>query len=142
MNGVPLTVVEEEIDIGVTIHKSLKPSQHCADVARKANIVLGEISRSFYYRDRNIFIQLYKQHVSSHLEFCSTAWSPWFTADKEVLENVQKRAVRMVSGLTGQNYEEKLRELNLPTLECRRYQYDMIQAFKILNRIDRVQPST
>ena len=142
MNGVPLTVVEQEKDIGVTIHKSLKPSHHCADVARKANIVLGQISRSFHYRDRKIFIQLYKQHVRSHLEFSSTAWSPWSAADKEVLENVQKRAVRMVSGLTGQTYEEKLRELNLPSLESRRYQYDMIQTFKILNRIDKVEPST
>ena len=56
MNGVPLTVVEQEKDIGVTIHKSLKPSPHCADIARKANIDLGQISRSFHYIERNRFI--------------------------------------------------------------------------------------
>ena len=38
----------------------------------------------------------------------------------------------MVSGLTGQTYEEKLRELNVPSLESRRYQYDMIQTFNPL----------
>jgi len=142
MNGIPLTEVDEEKDIGVIIHKSLKPSRHCAEVARKANIVLGQISRSFHYRDRKVFIQLYKQHVRSLLEFSAPSWSPWTAADKEVLEKIQKKAVRMVSGLTGQTYEERLIELNLPTLEMRRYQSDMIQTFKIIRSIDAVDASS
>ncbi len=51
-----------------------------------------------------------------HLEFSSPAWSPWKEADKAVLEKIQRRAVGMVSGLKGQSYEEKLLELNLPSL--------------------------
>ena len=49
----------------------------------------------------------------SYLEFSSPAWFPWSIADKEILEKVQKRPVSKVSGL--QSYEEKLKELNLPT---------------------------
>ena len=115
MNNIPLTVVEEEKDIGVLIHNSLKPSKQCSEAARKANAVLGQISRSFHYRDRNIFIKLDK----SLLEFSVPAWSPWTEADKLILENVQNRAARMVSGLTGTT-EENLKIINLQSLEDRR----------------------
>lgn len=141
MNNIPLTVVEEEKDIGVIVHNSLKPSRQCSEAARKANAVLGQISRSFHYRDRNVFLKLYKSHVRSHLEFSVTAWSPWSEADKTILENVQKRAVRMISGLSG-SYEENLKTLNLQSLEDRRIRYDLIQTYKIINEIDAVKPST
>ena len=49
------------------------------------------------------------------------AWSPWTAAGREVLEQVQKRAIRMVSGLRGRDYKERLAELNLTTLEERRH---------------------
>ncbi len=76
------------------------------------------------------------------MEFASPAWSPWSEADKGVLEKIQRRAVGMVSGLKGQSYEEKLLELNLPSLEERRLQADMVQTFKIVKGIDRVDHRT
>jgi len=48
----------------------------------------------------------------------------------------------MVSGLKGKTYEDKLVELGLPTLEERRHQTDMLQTFKIVRGIDRVDSST
>ncbi len=45
----------------------------------------------------------------------------------------------MVSGLGGTNYEEKLKELGLTTLEERRHQADMLQAYKIITGKDNVQ---
>ncbi len=63
--------------------------------------------------------------------------------DKAVLEKIQRRAVSMISGLKGESYEEKLLELDLPTLEERRHHADMVQTFKILVKgIDRVEHST
>ena len=76
------------------------------------------------------------------MEFAVPAWSPWTAADKEVLEKVQERAVRMVSGLRGKTYAEKLEELDLPSLELRRVHYDLVQAYKIIRRKDNVDPST
>ena len=119
---------EEERDVGVTIHRSLKPSKQCAQAAAKANQVLGQISRAFHYRDR-------------HLEFAVPTWYPWSTADIELLEKVQVRAIRMVSGLQG-TYEDKLRELNLQTLEERWRRADMIQTHKIIHGIDKVDRHT
>jgi hypothetical protein len=79
------------------------------------------------------------QYVRPHLEFASPAWSPWSESDKAVLEKIQRRAITMVSGLKGTEYEERLKELGLTTLEERRHQADMLQTFKIVRGIDKVK---
>jgi hypothetical protein len=56
----------------------------------------------------------------------------------EVLEKVRRRAVSMVSGLSGTAYEEKLEELEMLTLKERRHQADMVQVYKILHGHDNV----
>ena len=142
MNGEQLEVVEAEKDVGVLVTSDLKPSQQSSSAAGKANGVLGQISRAVNYRDRKTFIKLYKVYVRPHLEYCVQAWSPYQRADMEKLEKVQKRAVNMVAGLRSRNYEEKLKEVGLTSLEDRRSRGDMIQTFRIINGIDNVEPAT
>ena len=50
-----------------------------------------------------------------HLEYCQAAWSPWTEGDKKVLEQVQQRAIRMITNLNGRCYENRLREVRLTT---------------------------
>jgi hypothetical protein len=138
MNGEKLQETSEERDIGVRVNSNLKPAAQCSKAAQTANLVLGQISRSFHYRDRHTFVGLYTQYVLPHLEFAVQAWSPWLTKDMEVLEKVQRRAVSMVSGLSGTSYEEKLEELGMLTLKERRHQADMVQVYKILHGHDNV----
>jgi len=142
MNGVQLTEVLKEKDIGVQINHDLKPSPQCQEAARRASSILTQISKSFMYKDRKTFLQLYKQFVRCHLEFAIPAWSPWLQKDIDVLERVQKRAVNMIMGLKGQSYDEKLRELEMRTLLDRRRRTDMIQTFKIIKGIDKVNKDT
>jgi hypothetical protein len=142
MNGQELQETEEEVDIGVMVTKDLKPSGQCRRAARTAQTVLGQLARAFSYRDRHIFMKLYVQYVRPHLEFSVQAWSPWTEADKECLEKVQRRAVRMVSGLAARDYEERLRELGHTTLEERRHQLDMQQVHRILVGKDKVKSET
>jgi hypothetical protein len=142
MDGQVLEETSEERDIGVTMARNLKPSTQCANAARTAQTVLSQVTRAFHYRDRNIFVRLYVQYVRPHLEFASPAWSPWSESDKAVLEKIQRRAVAMVSGLKGTVYEERLKELGLTTLEERRHQADMLQTFKIVRGIDKVNSET
>ena len=141
MGGRILDEVDSEKDVGVTIHRSLKPSLQCAKAANKANLVLGQLARAVTYRDRT-FIRLYQMYVRPHLEYAVQSWCPWNVADKEMLEKVQRRAVSMVSNLKGKTYEGKLAELGMVTLETRRKRGDMIQTFKIMSGIDHVQPET
>ena len=139
INGHKLLAVEEEKDLGVYITSSCTPSRQVSAAATKANQVLGQLLKSFSYRDHYTFIRLYSQYVRPHLEYCVQAWSPWLQQDITILENVQRRAVNAVSGLNG-TYEEKLSALNLPSLEKRRVRGDMLQTFKMVMGIDDVNP--
>jgi hypothetical protein len=67
------------------------------------------------------------------------AWPPWSDGDKECLEKVQKRAVRMVSRLAPGSYMDRLKELGLLTLDERRHRLDMIQAYKFLREVDKIK---
>ena len=61
-----------------------------------------------------------------------------YKKDSITLENVQRGATRLVISLSGRTYEDRLKTLGLPTLEYRRLRADVIQVYKILNQIDRV----
>ena len=137
-----LQVVESEKDIGVKIHSSMKPSLQCNEAAQRANFILQQITKCFHYRDKEVFLNLYKRYVRPHLEFSTVTWSPWTQADIETIEKIQKKAVNMISGLHGINYDEKLKELKLTSLETRRKRFDMIQVYKILHKVDNVEEST
>ena len=126
-----LEASEEEKDVGVLISKTLKPSLQCARAAKKANQVLGMMSRAVTYRDKYTFTRLYKVYVRPHLQYCSSAWSPYTEADKELLEKVQFRAVRMITNLSG-TYAQKLKQLGLTTLEENRQRGDMTEMFKMM----------
>ncbi len=107
MRGFKLGTTEEERDIGVIITKNLKPSAQCSKAAGRAMTVLGQIRRNFHYRDRHIFLRLYKQYVRPHLEFATPSWTPWLAGDKDVLEKVQEKAVKG-SGPEGQGLRGKM----------------------------------
>ena len=49
------------------------------------------------------------------------------------------KAVTMISGLQSKEYEDKLKELNLQSLEERRIRYDMMQVFKFMHNYDDVE---
>ena len=54
------------------------------------------------------------------------------------IEGIQKRATKMVIELRSMEYEDRLKELRLSTLESRRKSGDLIQTYKIINKIEEV----
>ena len=54
------------------------------------------------------------------------------------IEQVQRRATRLVQEIRSLPYEDRLRYLGLPTLVYRRERADMIQIFKIMGSHDQV----
>ncbi|KAK4307066.1 hypothetical protein Pmani_021145 [Petrolisthes manimaculis] len=107
-------------------------SKHIQTQVNKANSVLGAIKHTFKAMDPTAFLSLYKSLVRPNLEYASVIWSPKLKRDKDALEYVQRRATRLVTGLSGKSYEERLQTLELPTLEFRGQRADMIQMFKLV----------
>ena len=77
MNGVELSVTEEERDLGIWTESSLKPGLQCSKAASSANRILGLILKSFHYRTKQTLFPLYKTLIRPKLEFGAAAWSPW-----------------------------------------------------------------
>ncbi len=129
-----LRKVSEEKDIGVTVDDKLSFSNHMATKIKKANSIMGVIRRTYAYLDDDTtFLLLYKALVRPHLEYANQVWSPHLKKDIVAIENVQRRATKMLPGMRDLTYEQQLRNLKLPTLHYRRLRGDMIEMYKILN---------
>ena len=139
MDGRELEVTDVEKDLGVLVSDNLKPSAQCAKAAKKANAVLGQILRAFHYRTKLVLGKLFKAFVRPILEYAVAVWSPWTDADCQILEKVQRRAVRAMCDVRGYTYEEKLRDAGLVLLEERRIRGDLIEVFKVMRGINKVR---
>ena len=131
MEGKQLERSEEEKDLGVVIDTNLNFDKHISSKINKANSIAGLIRRSFEYLDAPMFKMLFTALVRPHLEYAQSVWSPYLKKHIEAIEKVQRRAFKKVPDLTNMTYEDRLRELKLPTLCYRRYRGDMIEIFKI-----------
>ena len=121
-----------EKDIGVYIDGNLKFDIHINNAVNKANRILAITRRTFECLDDDIFCMIFKGLVRPHLEYAAPIWTPHLNKYKEQIENVQRRATKLVPGLNQLSYPERLRKLKLPTLAYRRARGDMIQMYKIL----------
>jgi hypothetical protein len=118
-----------ERDLGVHVDPALKFSQHIEKKVSKANSILGMIRRS--YMDGSMMIQLFKGLIRPFLEYGNIIWSPALKKDATLIENVQRRATKMIPELRDMEYEDRLRALNLHSLTYRRLRGDLIETYKL-----------
>ena len=141
MDGCQLKTTDRETDLGVTITSNLKPSQQCSEVVKKANKLVGFIGRSIEYKSKATIVTLYNSLVRPIMEYCVQAWCPYYQKDIAKLERVQRRVTKMIPSLRNKPYEERLKELDLFSLQHRRIRGDLIQVFKIIRGIDNMDYS-
>ena len=131
MEGKQLERSEEEKDLGVVIDTNLNFDKHISSKINKANSIAGLIRRSFVYLDAPMFKMLFTALVRPISNTLNQSGAHTWKKHIEAIEKVQRRASKRVPELANMTYEDRLRELKLPTLCYRRYRGDMIEIFKI-----------
>ena len=129
--GTNLNTVDVEKDLGIYIDNKLSFDHHINIKVKKANSLVGVLRRSFTFLDKYMFKQIFTTIVRPHLEYGAPIWSPHLRRQIILLENVQRRATKMLPGYNELSYKDRLKDLALPTLEYRRYRGDMIETYKM-----------
>jgi len=75
---------------------------------------------------------LYKGYIPPQLEHAIQARSPYLQKDIESIERVQRKATKLVKGLSSLSYENCLQGLHLTTLEKRRLRGYLTEIYTLL----------
>ena len=126
---------EQTRDLGINISSNMSWNPHIMQLVKKANMKSGWCLSVFHDRSPPVMKTLYKSTVRSHLEYSCPLWSGLSISDAMALEAVQRKFTsRIYFNSTHQpNYWERLKILNLMSLQRRRERYIILHMWKLLN---------
>ena len=130
----------KEKDLGIWFKDNLKFDEHINYIVNRANRLVGLIKRTFKSLDKDSFLILYKSLIRSILDYGGSVYYPYTKKNIQLIENVQRRATRILPELKGLSYGERLESLILPTMHYRRKRYDLIQLFKKVHGYEDIKP--
>ena len=128
----------EEKDLGVVIQDNLSPEKHINRIFGDTYRMLRNIRVAFHFLDKDMMKKIITTMIRPKLEYAETVWSPHMKKHVKKLERIQRTATKMVPELEDLTYEERLKEMGLPTLEERRERGDLITIYKLTNNLEEI----
>ena len=102
------------------------------DDARKfASWVLSVFSN----RSAKVMVPLFKTMVRSRAEYNCPVWNPSKIEDIKTVESIQRSFTSKIEEVKDLSYWERIKTLNIMSLQRRRERYIIIHVFKILNHL-------
>ena len=142
MHTVQLPNVNECRDLGVFVDSHCNFKHHISHICCKAYTSINIIFRCFDTAHVPALIIAYKSFVRPILEYCSTVWNPYipnrhYLGLTDQIERVQRYFTRRVYYRCkldcSHDYLQRLKFLNLESLELRRIYNDLIMVYKIVH---------
>lgn len=130
-----LPVVTSCTDLGVSYDNRLSFSPHISKIVVKASQRAKLILKCFRSRDSQLLMRAFCTFVRPLLEFSSVIWSPYTIADLNRIESVQRSFTRAIKNLRFSTYRERLINLRVDSLQCRRIKADILFCYKLLHNL-------
>mgnify|MGYP002144886812 CR=1 FL=1 len=131
LNGTNLTMPEYVKDLGVYLTPKLDFTYHCNHIANVAFKRCYLLLSAFVTRDYDFLLRMYITFVRPLLEYSAQVWSPHLLSNIDKIESVQRHFTKSFPGLKDLPYPERLRVLNMQSLEVRRLRADCVLLQKI-----------
>ena len=120
-------------DLGITMQEDLSFKFHISDIVKKARDKLSWALGVFKSRSELVICTLYKSLIRPIVEYCCVVWNSSKLSDISSVEAIQRTATSKIASLSHLNYWDRLKELNLMSLQRRRERYIIIYMHKILH---------
>ena len=108
---------------------------HVANVYKRCSNLTGWILRTFNTRETISMMTLFKSLVLSQLDYVSQLWSPHLYKLIYLIEKVQRSFTKHITGIKNKPYDERLKLLNLYSVQRRRDRYKIIYLWKIIEEL-------
>lgn len=138
--GQKISSSKSHIDLGVRIDTDLKFHSHIRETANKAGGIAQNLLKSTVCRSPEFMTFLWKTYIRPVLEYGSCIWNTGFAGDLRLMEGIQRRWTKQITGLSDMSYDGRLQALKLYSLKGRLHRADLIQCWKILNGHSCIQP--
>jgi hypothetical protein len=136
LGGQTLKEVQAHKHLGVTITHDLSWNDHINNIAITANKLLDILNAYKYKLDRKSLERIYLTYIRPKLEYASIVWDNIPIYFEDLLENVQIRAAKIISGATSRTSHALIyKEIGWETLKERRKQQRLITLYKIINNL-------
>ena len=132
LDGTQLKVVSSHKDLGVLVDTDQKFPCHVRDVAHKAGGLALNLLRSTVCRSPDFMVTLFTSHVRPIIDYCSSVWNTGYIQDIRIIENIQRRWTKHVTGLGDMEYGQRPKSLGLFSIKGRLLRADLIYYWKIL----------
>ena len=133
INNHTLEETYELSDLGLITSSKLSWNAHVDKITSKANKIIGLVKRTCKgMKDISTLRTLFCALVRSQLEYCTVVWSPQTARNIKKLERIQRRAIYFIL-MTDDDYDTRIKQLNLLSLEDRRNLFDVLLLYKVLN---------
>ena len=120
-------------DLGVWVDCELKFHSHIRETAMKASGVGYGILKGTLCRSPEFMRAVFITHIRPILDYSSVVWNTGYVGDLRLLEGVQRRWTKEISGFRDLSYSERLFALKLYSIKGRLLRADLIMVYKILH---------
>ena len=135
MNGAPLQETKTHKHLGININYNLKWNEHILEVIKKAGKKLDILTGLKYKLDRSTLERLYVAFIRPVLEYGDVLFDNCTEECSNMLESIQKRAGRVVTGaIRGTSSVVLYNELGWESLKHRRENNKLVFFSKVVHR--------